>query len=158
MGFLVSEENICESCLATILPTGCASSVCISKDANIVLRFKADFNYFVLCFVISMFQTWPNLSAWWCFTADTCFTRSVYLLPELWVILPLFGRTVFEKVTALKPHASRLMLLILGSWDAVLQHLQCKKTRAWKWSLGDEKVIRIYGNVNLYSSFASLCC
>lgn len=85
--FLFSEENICESCLATILPSGCAFSVYLFKSVKVVLCLKTDFNFF---FVTSMFQTWPNHSVWWCFTADTCFTRSVYLLPEQWVIHSLF--------------------------------------------------------------------
>lgn len=44
--FLFSEENICESCLATILPSGCTFSVYISKSVKVVLCLKADFNIF----------------------------------------------------------------------------------------------------------------
>lgn len=35
--FLFSEENICESCLATILPSGCAFSVYIFKSVKVAV-------------------------------------------------------------------------------------------------------------------------
>lgn len=70
---VLPEDSICESCHATILPSGETlyfyHFLCQNLIFKVILRL-------ILC--VFVFQRWPNPSVSLCFTADTCFTRNVY--------------------------------------------------------------------------------